>query len=740
MDAQTLIDYSHRLNTLCERYGDLLSNQLESLRREHGIDPPHQLSQALDSLTTRERLLNIGFVGRVKAGKSSLLNALFFDGRAVLPKAATPMTAALTTLSYGEQFCAEVECFSDEDIELIQTLARQYDQQLAERQTRLQTELLKRFEQSGRPVQPDEIRRQAERQAKMQMSEIPALAAAKEQAVLMADGRAPGQRGQRLEASSPEQLVELLQHYVSASGAHTPFTKIVHVFMPLPALRDIRVIDTPGTNDPVLSREERTIALLKECDVVFVVSPAGQFLDHSDQALLNRITVKEGVQELVLIASQVDSQLHDSEKRARLDDALLNISQNLGKRADGQLRQLMGNAPEAREVFEALLRSAQDGVIHSAGICLTLENSLSLPLEQWGDDEQTAWTNLVESYPDYFDLANPQASLVSLAKVSNIAPIRQRLEQVRARKHEIAQAKVALLLERKQDSLRLFEQALARWVTTQIALVTTTDIGQLRQQLEALQARQENLAYEVGLVYERCRQDYLARLERELIGDLKQATLASEQRIEQAYEHTLKQTLVNKSGALNWVARKLWDGGRRAEQSQELQVATAQIHSALDGFILSMEGLLTRVSGGARAGLDKALGEHLAPAMHRVLGEDSDANLIARAIRETVQSLDSTSLDLGLSVPRELRPQGTLNGRPAEDYLDTARDFAEALPNTMTRKFRSYQSRLKASLDVDIARPLVQALTAQINALNEQTSNAAQTLERLNLLQRELRD
>lgn len=49
------------------------------------------------------RNLRVGIIGRVKAGKSSLLNALMFAGNDVLPKAATPMTASLTILRYTDQ-------------------------------------------------------------------------------------------------------------------------------------------------------------------------------------------------------------------------------------------------------------------------------------------------------------------------------------------------------------------------------------------------------------------------------------------------------------------------------------------------------------------------------------------------------------------------------------------------------------------------------------------------------------
>ena len=49
------------------------------------------------------RKLCVGIIGAVKAGKSSFLNACIFDGEEVLPKACTPMTAALTRISYGKE-------------------------------------------------------------------------------------------------------------------------------------------------------------------------------------------------------------------------------------------------------------------------------------------------------------------------------------------------------------------------------------------------------------------------------------------------------------------------------------------------------------------------------------------------------------------------------------------------------------------------------------------------------------
>ena len=90
-------------------------------KKEHAIDKSEAWQRVLDSYADQSRMLKIGIIGRVKAGKSSLLNALLFNGENILPKAATPMTAALTIMQYGDSVRAEVDFFSQQDIEEIQS-------------------------------------------------------------------------------------------------------------------------------------------------------------------------------------------------------------------------------------------------------------------------------------------------------------------------------------------------------------------------------------------------------------------------------------------------------------------------------------------------------------------------------------------------------------------------------------------------------------------------------------------
>ena len=73
-------------------------------------------------------ILRIGVIGQMKCGKSTYLNSLIF-GNDVLPSSATPMTAALSVVTYGETARIEVEFYSKEDWkEQIKLSQQQFDE------------------------------------------------------------------------------------------------------------------------------------------------------------------------------------------------------------------------------------------------------------------------------------------------------------------------------------------------------------------------------------------------------------------------------------------------------------------------------------------------------------------------------------------------------------------------------------------------------------------------------------
>ncbi len=114
MNVQELIKKSALVEKTLQEQG--LQERARPFISENAVIKTEELEKTLKEMQAKDRDLKVGIIGRVKAGKSSLLNALIFESVEVLPKAATPMTASLTILKYANTLSTEVEFYSPKDI------------------------------------------------------------------------------------------------------------------------------------------------------------------------------------------------------------------------------------------------------------------------------------------------------------------------------------------------------------------------------------------------------------------------------------------------------------------------------------------------------------------------------------------------------------------------------------------------------------------------------------------------
>ncbi|GAA7547379.1 hypothetical protein Hpkin58_14540 [Helicobacter pylori] len=114
MNMQELIKKSALIEKVLQEQG--LQEKAKPFMSDNAVIKTEELEKTLKEMQAEDRDLKVGIIGCVKAGKSSLLNALIFEGVEVLPKAATPMTASLTILKYANTLSAEVEFYSLKDI------------------------------------------------------------------------------------------------------------------------------------------------------------------------------------------------------------------------------------------------------------------------------------------------------------------------------------------------------------------------------------------------------------------------------------------------------------------------------------------------------------------------------------------------------------------------------------------------------------------------------------------------
>lgn len=209
-------------------------------------------------------VLTIGVIGQMKCGKSTFLNAFVFEDD-VLPSAVTPMTAALSVITYGEQKKISAEFYTQEEWE---------EQKM----------------QASRSL--DEVKGNALEDK-----------AAKE--LVEKAGKLGGSIGSCLGKTQDDSFENLIE-YVGADGKYVSITKSVKIYYPKEYLKGVEVVDTPGFNDPIVSREERTKDFLQKADVVLLMLYAGRPFDATDRDILFKNVRQCGIGKVIVGINKYD--------------------------------------------------------------------------------------------------------------------------------------------------------------------------------------------------------------------------------------------------------------------------------------------------------------------------------------------------------------------------------------------------------------------------------------------------
>lgn len=405
-----------------------------------------QVEDGWQDVVDTNRTLKIGIVGGVKAGKSSFLNALLFRGRDILPKAATPMTAALTKISYSETPYAKIVFYEDKDWNAILQNAATFDERL---ETAIANEKKRREENAkkdvwGRKIQNNLVAVQGdsldqctiERLKKNIDEEFRACKELTE----MADTRGVVVNtllGSDQEIPLSDNLEADLKEYVGAEGKYTPFVKYIELGMNEPVLKDLEIIDTPGLNDPIVSRSIVTKRFLKNCDAAFLMSFCGQFMSAQDVTFLLKALPQEGIGHVVLIGSKFDSVLQEKScANLPLQRAAAQLVMKLSAAAKDTI-QRNSSSSQGKRFTDALPPVFISSLLYTAAQKMKNHQPLS-------EEEKKSMDNLSKSYKD-FEKDNPDF----LLGMSNID------EGIRKKKLTIyKQERNRILQEKSEDYIK----------------------------------------------------------------------------------------------------------------------------------------------------------------------------------------------------------------------------------------------------------------------------------------------
>ncbi|OPG32600.1 GTPase [Helicobacter pylori] len=734
---------------------------------ENAVIKAEELEKTLKEMQDTDRDLKVGIIGRVKAGKSSLLNALIFEGVEVLPKATTPMTASLTILKYANTLSAEVEFYSPKDIAELENEHERYVREfsrIVEEEVKKQKEkqsLANRakegFKNLGNKfnrnkseeaapkekiLSDKEINNRAERIAKNTLNEDTKLVSSHDQYERMKkSGLINTEKlDPRIQANSLEELNQKLLQFVGADGKYMPYTKAVQISLNNPNLKDLEVIDTPGVNDPIVSREECTKALLKDCDVVFIVSLSGQFLTDSDMDLFDRVSNKEGLQEIYFVASQADSavlSMSEVEKsHQHLPTAFENAQKALSSQLNNIMEKLIENYPNQREVFE---KAIKNGVILASGVCFSMykdfSNQASWERSQKTEEYHNALRNLRDAYPDAFN--SDDKSKESLLFLSNMGAIEERLEKAAQKKEKIMSQKLQDYAQDQANNLHSLIVQLLQDLEEEKKRIKSADISAIKEQIKAYENLSGNIDMKFREAYEEFILHFINNIRAGLEETLKKAiqTAKMRSREEEEEEHYIERV---KQGGLGGWAR--WFGSVVGEKDWgynevERTRATIKAGAVLD-YLTEMhercESALNDSANSFKVVFRKELYAKVFSQLREIISDDLiDEVAFKKSVMAVLDSIEFKEFDYTL--PSEIGVKtGFLKGDEADAFIQSVGNYVRNFEAEVKKDVKGYIQGLRETLEKqNFASDTLKKLQKDMQNLHNQAQNKEQSIAQL---------
>lgn len=736
------IEKLKKIESIVEKNNDRLAKESVNLINKYSLSSAQKLEEDIKNISDTERLMKIGIVGRVKAGKSSLLNAIVFDGKNVLPKAATPMTAALTELSYGDNYEAEVEFFTQNDINNIAKEAREYDDRF-KRELQIAIE-----ENKNKPRYKKASEKEIEEVMKPRVIRALAdtnLAASKDQydRIMKSGLDVKGLDNKIINFSSLESLQKELVDFVGSNGKYMPFTKSVKIKFPLESLKDVNIVDTPGINDPVVSREQRTKDELGKCDVIFIVSPAGQFLSSEDLELMDRITQKNGIRELFVVASKCDTQLQGSIKddsNGVLKVAFEKLRDDLGTHLYSTLTKLREDYPEIGNTFDGLISNGKDSIIHSSGISFTIKENLN-DLSKLDEGEMHVWNLLKESYPDNFSDRNIDVSIASLNELSNISKIKEILNNTSHRKEDIMNNKINDFISQKTAQVIEYKEDLIKYLEESEKEIKSSDIEKLKEKQEKFNEIKDKGIVALDSSFISIIGDFEITLPRELktkLNEIYKIVSRDVSESETTETVTVQRTIDKGRGFLFW---RSITGNRYktvTDTKTVTKVRTGAVKGILQNYTADIESNISLRAKELVQNFRKSMPATLIRDLRDAIGDD-DINTpkLRQIINSVVNRIELPDLSYGDR--KYPSGSGTLEGSKASQFVEECFEFVNDIKNVINKDIDLYTKKLITNLkEINIGKELFNEYDEQIEKLKNDIENKALTLEEISRIKKEL--
>ncbi len=476
-------------------------------------------AEIFENIEREGRELTVGIIGCVKAGKSTLLNALVFDGNQVLPKAATPMTAALTRIRFSKEPKAHIFFYQTSDWINIKAKNDQYNRQVEmefqrrcnECQSQANSQGNSKREQKGGMLRSikntiaDKVVLPTRKEVEADMcacGEIPDEVRSSHELVKMAEecrldvDKYLGKE-QIIDFQSGADYFSALTEYVGSEGQFTPIVNYTELYIDDSRLEGMEIVDTPGLNDPIVSRERKTVKFLEQCDVVFVASSVSQFLVESDIQLIRKKLNQNNIHRAYIVGTQLDSGVLQYKSRCKsLEEALSGSIIAYKKQAKDVISRI-NNTPNAPSIIRRLDESEPvfvSAMMYGIGKKMVADQPLS-PEEDYiitnFKSRFMDFETVMENFEDYFVFSHIDTvkdDIFMRVSEEKEATIRERIEKLTVNQS----AELLRLLEIVNTSVRM-----------RLSSLESADAEVLERKLSQLSNKLDSIRSEISGIFQR---------------------------------------------------------------------------------------------------------------------------------------------------------------------------------------------------------------------------------------------
>ena len=262
-------------------------------------------------------------------------------------------------------------------------------------------------------------------------------------------------------------IISKLNEYIGAEGKFTPIVSYVELMVNNPKLKDIEIVDTPGLNDPIVSRGLLTKDFLKTCDVVILLSPCDQFMPANAINLMTNSLPSAGVNEIIVVGSKLDSGILNEEPG-------IGFLQAYKKSIDSYKSQFIKNIKKVKSQgrnLDILSKLDCEKVLFTSSICYVISKKKKEGLPLFENEKQVL--NNLKKYIGFNE--------EYISSLSGIGKVHDSLEEVLKNKSKIIENNNSKIIETsKQNNLKTLDNILHE-STNSVDLLKSCSLEELKE-------------------------------------------------------------------------------------------------------------------------------------------------------------------------------------------------------------------------------------------------------------------